>query len=131
MVNERKRHDGSPLLAGGHTFLLKGQVGEIGLTRSAEQPKGQQIANVANYRLASDVLALSGESSHASSIDDADPLSASTREIHDSPHIAHLQTPARGPKNVVEALTEAVQTHSLGQIKHALYDVDGEWRGNM
>jgi len=30
-----------------------------------------------------------------------------------------------------EALTEAVKTHSLGQISQALYDVGGEYRRNM
>ena len=29
------------------------------------------------------------------------------------------------------ALVEAVKTHSLGQISHALYDVGGEYRRNM
>lgn len=29
------------------------------------------------------------------------------------------------------ALMEAVKTHSLGQISHALYDVGGEYRRNM
>ncbi|GAA0708347.1 hypothetical protein [Dokdonella soli] len=33
--------------------------------------------------------------------------------------------------NVFEALMEAIKTHSLGQISHALYDVGGEYRRNM
>ena len=33
--------------------------------------------------------------------------------------------------HVFEALVEAVKTHSLGQISHALYDVGGEYRRNM
>jgi methylmalonyl-CoA mutase len=32
---------------------------------------------------------------------------------------------------VFAALIEAVKTHSLGQISHALYDVGGEYRRNM
>jgi methylmalonyl-CoA mutase len=38
-------------------------------------------------------------------------------------------TPAN--KHPITALMEAVKTHSLGQISHALYDVGGEYRRNM
>ena len=38
---------------------------------------------------------------------------------------------ARDRRNVFAALMEAVKTHSLGQISHALYDVGGEYRRNM
>jgi methylmalonyl-CoA mutase len=42
-----------------------------------------------------------------------------------------LQATARDRKNVFAALMEAVKTHSLGQISHALYEVGGEYRRNM
>jgi len=42
-----------------------------------------------------------------------------------------LQDTARDRKNIFEALMEAVKTHSLGQISHALYEVGGEYRRNM
>jgi methylmalonyl-CoA mutase len=42
-----------------------------------------------------------------------------------------LQSTARDRKNIFAALMEAVKTHSLGQISHALYDVGGEYRRNM
>jgi methylmalonyl-CoA mutase N-terminal domain/subunit len=42
-----------------------------------------------------------------------------------------LQKAARERKHVFAALMEAVKTHSLGQISHALYDVGGEYRRNM
>ena len=45
--------------------------------------------------------------------------------------LAPLQTTARRRENVFAALMEAVKTHSLGQISHALYDVGGEYRRNM
>jgi methylmalonyl-CoA mutase len=45
--------------------------------------------------------------------------------------LAYLQNTARDRKNVFAALMEAVKTHSLGQISHALYDVGGEYRRNM
>ena len=38
---------------------------------------------------------------------------------------------ARERRNVFASLMEAVKTHSLGQISHALYDVGGEYRRNM
>ena len=45
--------------------------------------------------------------------------------------LKNLQATARERRNVFEALMEAVKTHSLGQISHALYDVGGEYRRNM
>jgi hypothetical protein len=39
--------------------------------------------------------------------------------------LGYLQKTARERRNVFEALVEAVKTHSLGQISHALYDVGG------
>ena len=42
-----------------------------------------------------------------------------------------LQATARERRNVFESLMEAVKTHSLGQISHALYEVGGEYRRNM
>jgi methylmalonyl-CoA mutase len=45
--------------------------------------------------------------------------------------LRYLQDTARERRNVFEALMEAVKTHSLGQISHALYDVGGEYRRNM
>jgi methylmalonyl-CoA mutase len=43
----------------------------------------------------------------------------------------YLLDTARERRNVFEALMEAVKTHLLGQISHALYDVGGEYRRNM
>lgn len=45
----------------------------------------------------------------------AKPLSERARERHD----------------VFEAPSEAVTSHSPGQLRHALYDVGGEYRRNM
>jgi isobutyryl-CoA mutase len=45
--------------------------------------------------------------------------------------LQRLQQTARARQNVFTALMEAVKTHSLGQISHALYDVGGEYRRNM
>ena len=42
-----------------------------------------------------------------------------------------LQAIARERRNIFAGLLEAVKTHSLGQISHALYDVGGEYRRNM
>ena len=44
---------------------------------------------------------------------------------------ATSQATARERQNIFAALMEAVKTHSLGQISHALYDVGGEYRRNM
>ncbi|GAA4802386.1 methylmalonyl-CoA mutase family protein [Lysobacter hankyongensis] len=117
---EHKKHDGSLPLIGVNTFLPKDHGGdivtEIELIRSTEGEKGQQIANVAGYQTLRNALSLSvGAASAASS----------------APGLAYLQKTARDRANVFTALMEAVKTHSLGQISHALYDVGGEYRRNM
>lgn len=37
----------------------------------------------------------------------------------------------RWARVIFAALVDAVKTHSLGQMSHALYDVGGEYRRNM
>jgi methylmalonyl-CoA mutase len=106
---EHKKHDGSLPLIGVNTFLPKDHGGdivtEIELIRSTEGEKGQQIENVGGYQ--------NGRNGYA-----ADGL-------------VSLQKTARDRQNVFASLMEAVKTHSLGQISHALYDVGGEYRRNM
>lgn len=106
---EHKKHDGSLPLVGVNTFLPKEHGGdivtEIELIRSTEEEKGQQIANVAGYQ--GNRNGFAGEGLRA------------------------LQATARERRNVFESLMEAVKTHSLGQISHALYEVGGEYRRNM
>jgi methylmalonyl-CoA mutase len=125
---EHKKHDGSLPLVGVNTFLPKEHGGdivtEIELIRSTEGEKGQQIDNVARYQQLRNHVAppasaaLVGAASAASS-------SSNNRGL------AYLQKTARDRQNVFAALMEAVKTHSLGQISHALYDVGGEYRRNM
>ncbi|MDG6347561.1 methylmalonyl-CoA mutase family protein [Luteimonas sp. 8-5] len=111
---EHKKHDGSLPLVGVNTFLPKEHAGdivtEIELIRSTEGEKGQQIANVEAFRGR-------GETVGAAE-------AANTK-------LTTLQQTARDRKNVFAALMEAVKTHSLGQISHALYEVGGEYRRNM
>jgi len=106
---EHKKHDGSLPLVGVNTFLPKEHGGdivtEIELIRSTEEEKGQQIANVAGYQ--------------------------GNRNGYAAEGLRALQARARERRNVFESLMEAVKTHSLGQISHALYEVGGEYRRNM
>lgn len=106
---EHKKHDGSLPLVGVNTFLGKDHGGEITTTieliRSTEEEKGQQIANVRTYQGARNGGAAEG--------------------------LKPLQQTARKRENLFAALIEAVKTHSLGQISHALYEVGGEYRRNM
>jgi methylmalonyl-CoA mutase len=106
---EHKKHDGSLPLIGVNTFLPREHGGdivtEIELIRSTEGEKGQQIENVAGYQQSCNRYAADG--------------------------LASLQKTARDRQNVFASLMEAVKTHSLGQISHALYDVGGEYRRNM
>lgn len=110
---EHKKHDGSLPLVGVNTFLPKEHAGEtateIELIRSTEQEKDQQIGNVRDWQQRRNALALAA----------------------DGAGLGALQRTARERRNVFAALMEAVKTHSLGQISHALYEVGGEYRRNM
>jgi isobutyryl-CoA mutase len=129
---EHKKHDGSLPLVGVNTFLPREHGGEvvteIELIRSTEEEKGQQIENVRRWQQSRNVLAPVGETEHGHVVEDDDPAAT---EPHDGHGLAYLQKAARERKNVFAALMEAVKTHSLGQISHALYDVGGEYRRNM
>ncbi|WP_411834680.1 methylmalonyl-CoA mutase family protein [Pseudoxanthomonas mexicana] len=129
---EHKKHDGSLPLVGVNTFLPKEHGGEVAteieLIRSTGEEKAQQIANVQGWQRNRNPLAPLGETEHGHSIaleEHAAP------EVHDGHGLAYLQRTARERRNVFAALIEAVKTHSLGQISHALYDVGGEYRRNM
>jgi methylmalonyl-CoA mutase len=142
---EHKKHDGSLPLIGVNTFLPKDHGGEIAteieLIRSTEEEKGQQIANVQAFQRARNALAPAGETSHAHGSDSTDDAPQPVHPERSSPQasgvegqsygLAYLQNTARDRKNVFAALMQAVKTHSLGQISHALYDVGGEYRRNM
>jgi methylmalonyl-CoA mutase len=116
---EHKKHDGSLPLVGVNTFLPKDHAGEVTTTieliRSTEAEKGAQIANVRTFQSARNALPVGG-----TSVPNAP-----------APGLTHLQTTARDRQNIFTALMEAVKTHSLGQISHALYEVGGEYRRNM
>ncbi len=129
---EHKKHDGSLPLVGVNMFLPKEHAGEVAteieLIRSTEEEKGQQIDNVRNWQHNRNALAPQGETSHAHEVEGA---ASNDDAVHDGHGLAYLQNTARERRNVFEALIEAVKTHSLGQISHALYDVGGEYRRNM
>ncbi|WP_049623033.1 methylmalonyl-CoA mutase family protein [Frateuria defendens] len=131
MVYEQKKHDGSLPLIGVNTFLPKEHGGEVAtaieLIRSTEGEKAQQIANVKAWQAARNPLAPRGETDLAHVAEDE----TAEAEAHHGHGLAYLQNTARDRRNVFNALMEAVRTHSLGQISHALYDVGGEYRRNM
>ncbi len=106
---EQKKHDGSLPLIGVNTYLPKEHAGDITTTieliRSTPEEKGQQITNVHAYQSARNGYAKDG--------------------------LRPLQAAARERRNVFASLMDAVKTHSLGQISHALYEVGGEYRRNM
>jgi methylmalonyl-CoA mutase len=116
MYYEHKKHDGSLPLIGVNTFLPREHGGDIVTTieliRSTPEEKAQQIENVQTFQRLRNSLAVVGAASAANGL-------------------APLQSTARDRKNIFAALMEAVKTHSLGQISHALYDVGGEYRRNM
>ena len=109
MYYEHKKHDGSLPLVGVNTFLPKkvdtDSIGQLELIRSTEAEKAMQITQVANFQ--------------------------KLRNSHAVDGLKPLQAIARARQNIFEGLLEAVKTHSLGQISHALYAVGGEYRRNM
>jgi len=107
MYYEHKKHDGSLPLIGVNTFLPKNPElnTTIELIRSTEAEKQAQINNVAAFQANRNAFAPNG--------------------------LKPLQHTARERGNLFAGLMEAVKTHSLGQISHALYDVGGEYRRNM
>ncbi|UHH09844.1 methylmalonyl-CoA mutase family protein [Luteimonas fraxinea] len=130
MYYEHKKHDGSLPLVGVNMFLPKEHAGEIAteieLIRSTEEEKGQQIENVRNWQEGRNAVVLPPLPQGEGRGEGALRADASETE-----NLAYLQNAARERRNVFEALMEAVKTHSLGQISHALYDVGGEYRRNM
>ncbi|MFT3806359.1 methylmalonyl-CoA mutase family protein [Arenimonas sp.] len=128
---EQKKHDGSLPLIGVNTFLGKDHGGEITTTieliRSTEGEKGQQIANVRAYQLARNDLS---NGATVGAMTEGNPRGTQVA-TSGANGLSPLQSTARERKNIFAALMEAVKTHSLGQISHALYDVGGEYRRNM
>src|SRR5690606_41998285 len=122
VCSEQNTHDASLPLIGVNTFLPKELGGEaateIELSRSTEEEKAQQIANVGNWqsirnRLASLLPPRAGEgrdgggsTSHAHVVEDETVAD----EVHDGHGLAYLQDTARRRGNVCEALVEAVKT---------------------
>ena len=53
------------------------------------------------------------------------------RNAVDPGALDRLQEVARQGENTFAALMEAVRSHSLGQITHALYEVGGAYRRSM
>ncbi|MCC7097635.1 MAG: methylmalonyl-CoA mutase, partial [Thermomonas sp.] len=90
---------------------------EIELIRSTESEKGQQIDNVAAFQANRNSAVL--------------PLPLAGEGRGEGGSLKPLQATARERRNVFASLMEAVKTHSLGQISHALYEVGGEYRRNM
>ncbi|MDR6990648.1 methylmalonyl-CoA mutase family protein [Luteimonas sp. 3794] len=130
MYYEHKKHDGSLPLVGVNMFLPKEHAGEIAteieLIRSTEEEKGQQIENVRNWQEGRNAVVLP-----PLPLGEGRGEGALRADASETENLTYLQTAARERRNVFEALMEAVKTHSLGQISHALYDVGGEYRRNM
>ncbi|UKE68532.1 methylmalonyl-CoA mutase family protein [Xanthomonas cerealis pv. cerealis] len=123
---EHKKHDGSLPLVGVNTFLPRQHAGEtatqIELIRSTQEEKCQQIANVHDWQQRRNgMVPVQPEQAEASGL----PAPG------DAVGLGYLKRAARERRNVFAALMQAVKTHSLGQISHALYAVGGEYRRNM
>ena len=104
-------------------------------TAAPDEPRALNVHAVVNLR-AGTALDLTPEAIRttierafrARGQDEADVVGAHLRA---PTSLSALQATARDRRNVFAALMEAVKTHSLGQISHALYEVGGEYRRNM
>jgi methylmalonyl-CoA mutase len=106
---EHLKHSGELPLIGVNTYLPRDghgeQIDDIELMRSTDAEKQVQIDNVHAFQ---------------------------ARTADRRPEVlARLQDIARERGNVFEALMDAVNVASLGQISQALYEVGGEYRRNM
>ena len=130
---EHKKHDGSLPLIGVNTFLPKEHAGEIATTieliRSTPGEKAQQIDNVHTFQQARNLLTVRGDNLWTVRGEPVEPPASAQASAKSG--LTYLQSTARDRKNIFAALMEAVKTHSLGQISHALYEVGGEYRRNM
>jgi len=107
---ERLKHSGELPIVGVNTFLSKdpeaaSQADEVALTRATKQEKVGCIDNLVAFHAA-----------HA-----ADAPAA----------LEQLKQTALTEGNIFEALLEACEHCSLGQITNALYEVGGEYRRNL
>ncbi len=105
---ETLKHDGSLPIVGVNTFLNPAageNVSEPPLQRSTNDEKDNQIKRLHDFH-----------SRHAE---------ASAAQLK------RLQSAAAGGENLFRILMKAVQTCSLGQITHALFDAGGQYRRNM
>jgi methylmalonyl-CoA mutase len=105
---ERLKHSGALPLVGVNTFLSEAGSHEstaIDLIRASEEEKEDQLNRLHSF-----------QTRHA----DAAPAAAE-----------RLKQAVIAGQNVFGALMEAVQSLSLGQVSHTLYEVGGQYRRNM
>jgi isobutyryl-CoA mutase len=143
MYYEHKKHDGSLPLVGVNTFLGRDGHSDVAtvveLIRSTPEEKAQQITNVQTFQTLRNAALLPpppagegrGEGAPRSGATDSVRPERSATGAESKGGLTYLQQTARDRKNVFSALMQAVKTHSLGQISHALYEVGGEYRRNM
>jgi methylmalonyl-CoA mutase len=106
---ETRKHDGTLPLIGVNSFLAAGDGtagrAAVPLIRSSDEEKLHQVNGVRAFQARN-----------------AGPRAAA---------LARLQAVAARDGNVFAELLEAVQSCSLGQISHALYEVGGQYRRNV
>ncbi|MGF1468648.1 MAG: fused isobutyryl-CoA mutase/GTPase IcmF [Sandaracinaceae bacterium] len=107
---ERMKHDGSLPIVGVNTFLAKdpqaaSTPAELALTRASEEEKQRCIARLEVF-----------QEEHAEQAPAA---------------LGRLREVALDGGNLFEALLDATEHLSLGQITRALYEVGGEYRRNL
>ena len=107
---EHKKHDGTLPLIGVNTFLPKEHAGDIATDDRADPLDGGR----------------EGPADRPTCSPSARP-----QRLRDGRPALRCRQTARERRNVFAALMDAVKTHSLGQISHALYEVGGEYRRNM
>jgi isobutyryl-CoA mutase len=121
MKYEHMKHSGALPIIGVNTFLPRDAESaqtprEIALTRASEEEKQGCLTRLAAFH-----------ARHEQSI----PVGQASSLPSSAEALAALRQAALSGGNIFAALMLAVQSCSLGQITHALYEVGGEYRRNV
>ena len=136
MKYEQMKHSGALPIVGVNTFLPRDAAAsqtprQIELTRATEEEKQGCLARLADFHARHAREILVGQASVLASAEPqagtlAPPSIPSAAEA-----LSRLKQAALSGGNIFAELMSTVQSASLGQITHALYEVGGEYRRNV
>jgi isobutyryl-CoA mutase len=129
MKYEQMKHSGALPIVVVNTFLPRDSAAaqtprSIELTRATEEEKQGCLARLADFH-ARHAQAIAVETTSVGQAASLPPLPSAAEAL------ARLKQAALSGSNIFAELMNTVQSASLGQITHALYEVGGEYRRNV